>query len=365
MLGSSKPEPQHGGRRDEITPLDIIFSCNVCNATFTDVYRDGEQPTHMPSDGINPKDRTVTRLFLAACCHVFCSKHLEGGGAPFHPAGSRPRAACAVCSKDSELYAVRGFGPGDYDTAIPACWFTTPPTKLDGQGSEMEALRFQYIALIAYSTQITLEHRQAIRELEEAQGQICKLQRMASEEHAKVLTLQHENERLCEDRKELARRKEQLPVVQHYLSYVPILVEQNKLMKERLASLGFQMHFQPLPSFDKYDHLFQDADEGSGFPGPVDASTFSGDLSADTLVNFDGPRSVSLNMRPHKRQRVESPPPNIHMGSQQHEHRLDKNLMPPPEKPLSRLRPMKSFRKIIPALRKKVSNYRAPSAMGY
>jgi hypothetical protein len=61
-------------------PLNFIYACSVCCASFADVYEGHKETVHGLSDGINPKERLVTRLYLASCCHVFCSSHLEGGG---------------------------------------------------------------------------------------------------------------------------------------------------------------------------------------------------------------------------------------------------------------------------------------------
>jgi hypothetical protein len=61
-------------------PLNFIYACSVCCASFADVYEGHKDTVRGLSDGINPKDRLVTRLYLASCCHVFCSNHLEGGG---------------------------------------------------------------------------------------------------------------------------------------------------------------------------------------------------------------------------------------------------------------------------------------------
>lgn len=81
MAGLAKAPPEPQLDVDAVTPLDVIFSCCVCNATFSEVYEGHCESVQQLSDGINPKDRLVTRLFLAGpCCHVFCSKHLEGGG---------------------------------------------------------------------------------------------------------------------------------------------------------------------------------------------------------------------------------------------------------------------------------------------
>lgn len=87
MQKTGLSRPKAGSDSDEeVTPLDIIYSCCVCNATFSEAYQNDNEAIEMLSDGINPKDRTPTRLFLSDCCHVFCTKHLDGGGALAHAA---------------------------------------------------------------------------------------------------------------------------------------------------------------------------------------------------------------------------------------------------------------------------------------
>jgi hypothetical protein len=149
-----------------VAPLNFIYACSICCTTFADTYEGHDETVQGLSDGINPKERLVTRIYLGSCCHVFCAKHLEGGGmlwmprfihlsvlkqtsaAPtFHPDGQRPKATCPVCVKDKgdsaprDLYSIRGFHKDEFDPAIPPVWFTTPPVSLDGKGKEMEALR--------------------------------------------------------------------------------------------------------------------------------------------------------------------------------------------------------------------------------
>lgn len=72
---ASKAQPNDEG----VTPLDVIFSCSVCGDTFADVYHGHRDTVDGLSDGINPKERLVTRLYVSACCHVICIKHIEGG----------------------------------------------------------------------------------------------------------------------------------------------------------------------------------------------------------------------------------------------------------------------------------------------
>ncbi|KAF2275222.1 uncharacterized protein EI97DRAFT_81631 [Westerdykella ornata] len=357
-LAGVPPEPNPDG----VTPLDVIFSCCVCNASFSEVYSGEQNTVQMLSDGINPKDRIVTRLFFASCCHVFCTKHLEGGGAPFHAAGTRPRAACPVCSKEGELYSIRGFSPGEYDPAIPACWFVTPPVKLETNEKGMEALRFQYMSLITYSTQITQDHRKVKKELDTAQSELQSIKSASDEAQAKVQRLEQENMRLRDLESELNRIRARLPEVRHYLSIVPKIAEQNDQMRTRLASLGFQMHFEPL-AFDKYKPPSVD-DDGDGYGDDRHrsgtASNFTGHRSADTLVNSEHPMTSSSQARPLKRQRRDSPSLTYDLGAGRKQHMVDDRAqMPPPEKPLSRMR---SVKKLFPTLRKKTSSpYTSPT----
>jgi hypothetical protein len=68
-------------------PLNFIYACSMCCYTLADVYEGHAKTVEGLSDGINPKDRLVTRLYLASCCHVFCGSHLECGGEYTHSVG--------------------------------------------------------------------------------------------------------------------------------------------------------------------------------------------------------------------------------------------------------------------------------------
>ncbi|KAI4616766.1 hypothetical protein J4E83_006346 [Alternaria metachromatica] len=220
-------------------PLNFIYACSVCCASFADVYEGHNETVRGLSDGINPKERLVTRLFLAT--------------------GQRPNAPCPVCIKekgDSEprdLFSIRGFKKDEYDPNIPLAWFTAPPIRLDGSGKEMEALRFQYIALIRYC-QNTYATRKPLQEaLTNMEKELASVQDLASKEHAKVITLQQENERLRLQKdqfqamkaevqrlqgldeevahfrdvnpKDLATFLANKSAIRHYLKLVPMLVE--------------------------------------------------------------------------------------------------------------------------------------------
>lgn len=76
---------------EAVAPLNFIYACSVCCYTLADVYEGHDETVQGFSDGINPKDRLVTHLYLASCCHVFCGSHLEGGG-EFIPATTHAAA---------------------------------------------------------------------------------------------------------------------------------------------------------------------------------------------------------------------------------------------------------------------------------
>lgn len=80
MIGYGKQRADQHRRKKGAEPLDIIYSCCVCNATFSEVYDGPCETVKMLSDGLNPKDRIVSRLFISSCSHIFCAKHLDGGG---------------------------------------------------------------------------------------------------------------------------------------------------------------------------------------------------------------------------------------------------------------------------------------------
>lgn len=75
---SSKAPPE----REAVTPLDCIFACSVCGDVFSEIYQQHDT-VHGLSDGINSKERNVTRLYVTSCCHVVCIKHIEGGNGEF------------------------------------------------------------------------------------------------------------------------------------------------------------------------------------------------------------------------------------------------------------------------------------------
>ncbi|EUC35809.1 hypothetical protein COCCADRAFT_89769 [Bipolaris zeicola 26-R-13] len=388
--------PEKGPMELGPAPLNFIYSCSLCSATFADVYEGHNQSVRGLSDGINPKDRLVTRLFLASCCHVFCSSHLEGGGPPFHSDKERPKAPCPVCIKekgDSEpqfLYSIRGFNKNEYDPMIPPSWFTAPPIRLDGNGKEMDALRFQYIALIRYCQNTYATRKPLEQTLKESEKKLANMRNLVSEEHAKMISLQKETDKLNAQKDQFEAMQaevqrlqgveqefEQLrslnvnardlktfitnkSAIRHYLKLVPMLMEQNEKMQKRLAQLGFAMPVQPIPNFRGVDPSAFDSDEtlvrddhrdfNEVLRKATSSHTVSGYAHASDKVRTTP--SSSYLRRPGKRQRLDSPLPK----DMQVDCSPGRQPMPPPAKPLLR---MQSMRNIFPTLRKKFAGDRS------
>ncbi|KAH8730307.1 hypothetical protein GQ44DRAFT_823623 [Phaeosphaeriaceae sp. PMI808] len=373
-----------------VAPLNFIYACAICCHTFADVHEGHNTTVKGLSDGINPKDRLVTRLFLASCCHVFCGSHLDGGGPAFHPNGQRPQASCPVCVKEKgeseprDLYSIRGFQKDEYDPMIPQAWFTAPPISFDGAVKEMEALRFQYLALVRYCQNSHATRKPLQSALNETEKKLASMKDLASKERDKMVLLQQENkklkreERISEQMKSELQRlqgieqeveqyrrlnvnprdletfKNNKEAIRHYLKLVPILIEQNGRMQERLASVGFAMPLDPIPNLQSFDLDAINDDGGmkdSQHGRPTDASrkitsSHTVGRSAQTEGNPMTASASPFTQRPIKRQRVESP------HSMQTDLPTSRDVMPPPEKPLSRMR---SVRKLFPTLRKKFS----------
>ncbi|KAF2872756.1 hypothetical protein BDV95DRAFT_543035 [Massariosphaeria phaeospora] len=355
----------------ELKALDVVFSCSFCYANFAEIYNGRDDTVHGLSDGINPKERIVTKLYLLKDCnHVICSKHLEGGAPPFHAAGTRPHLPCPVCqakgdSQPRALYSIRGFRKGEHDAAIPSSWFAVPPMRQENAENDMEALRFHYISLVNCAVHSTNALTDTRKRLTETENELKRVQNVASEEHMKVMALEEENGRLRAMLPELQKYealKGRMPAIQHYLKLIPTIAEQNDRMRERLASLGFQMALEPLAyhkqqfPIDENGEFIGDMPDASGEAlqrtGSSHTMGRSGHASAEYAPSSSSPQMA----RPLKRQRMDSPLTghNIHAAPPS-----SRDLMPPPAKPPSRMR---SFRKLIPSIRKKISSGRASPA---
>lgn len=78
QMASSSPSRKS---TDEVGLEELIFSCSICQATISDVYAHPEGNKGFRSaSGEQQEDGIVTRMWIAECSHITCSKHLEGGG---------------------------------------------------------------------------------------------------------------------------------------------------------------------------------------------------------------------------------------------------------------------------------------------
>jgi hypothetical protein len=125
------------------------------------------------------------------------------------------------------------------------------------------------------------------------------------------------------------------------------------------------MAFEPIPNLKGFDLNALDDDGGMNGDyhdtpgGSVRKTTSSHTAGRSAHASANANMALSSPfLRPLKRQRVESPLPK----NMQVEPSTSRDAMPPPQKPLSRMR---SVRKIFPSLRKKFSSGRSTQASDY
>ncbi|KAI9787783.1 MAG: hypothetical protein M1835_002644 [Candelina submexicana] len=228
----------------DLTPLDVIFSCAVCQATVKGIYADAQDNSGLRIDPDSEKG-VVVKLWLTECGHLTCGEHLEGGGAPFHPAGQPPHAPCPICSAEAgiieprALYAVYGTEEGQYDPKIPRNYFETPPIRLHGNAPGKDALRFQYLSLLRYGTRILHKLKQV--EQEKVALQIAKDKEATNSEIMKqrLLTLEGRARELEVKEEKLKSWEKREPTIKHYLHILNSLVKENEMLKQQLSFLGY------------------------------------------------------------------------------------------------------------------------------
>jgi predicted RNA-binding protein with EMAP domain len=81
------------------------------------------------------------------------------------------------------------------------------------------------MSLIGYSKRTMTELRRVKAELAEVQYNLGQVQSLASEEHAKAVTLEQEVERLRPMESALRSFQERKPEIEHYLRTIPKLAE--------------------------------------------------------------------------------------------------------------------------------------------
>lgn len=63
-----------------IQPFDVVFSCNICAKSISDIYHTPNSDKGFRSQNYESSSRLVTKLWLLSCGHLVCADHLEGGG---------------------------------------------------------------------------------------------------------------------------------------------------------------------------------------------------------------------------------------------------------------------------------------------
>lgn len=67
------------GDEKGLRPLELVFTCSVCNESIHDIYKFAEDNQGF-SDRRQSNQNVVTRLWLTECGHLTCSTHLANGG---------------------------------------------------------------------------------------------------------------------------------------------------------------------------------------------------------------------------------------------------------------------------------------------
>ena len=149
-----------------LSAADIMFSCTICQETLSSIYAEHDDNRGLRKSG-DPRDGTMTKLWLTECAHLSCAKHFEGGGShclrrsiyvtlalmgtlqgvPFHSEQQMPRAPCPLCTVEKNdyskksLFYVNGTLKGEFDNNIPEAYFQTPPVQFSDENAGLEALR--------------------------------------------------------------------------------------------------------------------------------------------------------------------------------------------------------------------------------
>ena len=69
---------QEAAGQKAVSPLDIIFSCCVCQDTLSNIYKEPDDRLALRQN--ENAFRRITKIYLTGCAHVICTKHFEGGG---------------------------------------------------------------------------------------------------------------------------------------------------------------------------------------------------------------------------------------------------------------------------------------------
>ncbi|KAM3420580.1 hypothetical protein BST61_g3842 [Cercospora zeina] len=298
---------------------EIIFSCGVCQATVSDLY---------PTSADNPNSHSDTddgmgvKLWIASCVHVFCGRHLEGGGVSFHSRDQPPQAICPICVRADNshevrnLYGIRGLTEDKLDPAIPSDYIKCPPVSLDGDDPGVEALRFQYSRMKSYSQEVTKRWKSADRKRRTLESTLHKERKQHRKLQADHEVLQNRDEELQKKLSGWEARKGQ---IRHYMGVVGEMAHDIQVMRRELASLGYNIEMK---TYGLEDIAVQQEPRAAA-SRPIESST--------TLVDEQHRTSSS------KRKRADY---EAYPDDEQIEMELaqdDSQAMPPPPLPLPRV----------------------------
>ncbi|SMQ55876.1 unnamed protein product [Zymoseptoria tritici ST99CH_3D7] len=300
MVPSDGSHAAHSTADRSITIEEIIFSCDVCQAVVSDIYATKDS-NHGFSSGDGDENGTVARLWMGACTHIFCSKHLEGGAVPFHSNYSGPRAPCPVCAVSNdfnarELFAIRGVNPGEYDGVIPSDWLVCPPIKLDAEGPGMDALRFQYNRFVRYSTKVREIFKSAESKQRTMEAALAKERKQWRKRETSLQKELVECKVALEDaNNRLEKWNQRKDGIEHYMGIVVDMAKDLTAMRSQLRELGVdyplkQYAFDP-PQDSARDAQQSRTDHGGSHDSNVAIgglrSCFAGRLKTDKPAQAD------------------------------------------------------------------------------
>lgn len=152
-------------------------------------------------------------------------------GVPFHSDNEQPKAPCPRCVADKGdrskkcLFGVRGFREGFHDKAIPQAWFDTPPIKLDASSPGLEAIRFQYLALVQFGTQTLKSHRVLRKECAQHERRVSELEVSCRDLRKALQASKKKEEQMIELKQENEDWRKRAPQIKHYLGIMTKLAE--------------------------------------------------------------------------------------------------------------------------------------------
>ncbi|KAF2155564.1 hypothetical protein K461DRAFT_318292 [Myriangium duriaei CBS 260.36] len=243
---SPSQEVGQGSPTHRTSPLDLILSCAICQKFLKDAYKD-EDIGDGTDSGVGFRNTGPIRMWITSCAHLICSEHLDQGGAPFHPHDQLPQAACPYCRQycgDKRLrylYWIRGAGKNERDPHIPQEWLTVPAIPLEGDSADMDALRFQVLSLVRYGSFAATKVASLESQLKRSQTSLRSSERQTSQLLHQIEDLHGRQTSLESIKKSYDKWKQKEPEITHYLNKFGELAQENAMLRQSLASLGYSV----------------------------------------------------------------------------------------------------------------------------